>query len=54
MSSLVNFTLIQAQTIDDPATNTILKAGSIPSESSEEAAVVRIRLRYPQPAGLEQ
>lgn len=42
------FIFIPSQTMDDSVTNTILKAGNIPSESSEEAAIVRIGLRYPQ------
>jgi len=45
MSHLVIFTLILAQTTDDPVTNTILQVGNIHSESSEEAAIVRIGLR---------
>lgn len=51
MSRLVTFTLLLAQTMDDPVTNTILKAANIPSESLEEAAITRIGLRYPQPPG---
>lgn len=49
MSRPVIFIFIPSQTMDDSVTNTILKAGNIPSESSEEAAIVRIGLRYPQP-----
>lgn len=48
MSHLMIFTLFLAQTTDDSATKTISKAGNIPSESSEEAAVVRKVLRAPR------
>lgn len=45
MSHFMIFTLFLAQTMDDSATKTILKAGKSSSESSEQAAVVRKVLR---------
>lgn len=45
MSHLMIFTLFLAQTVDDSATKAILKAGNTPSESFQEAAVIRKMLR---------